>query len=52
VQRGIAQFPRAGADGPWTAEHAYEKDIARLRHGPVTDPALRFTRVDTPALVG
>ena len=43
VQRGIATFPRAGSRGPWTMEHAYERDVARLRRGPVRDAALRFT---------
>jgi cation diffusion facilitator CzcD-associated flavoprotein CzcO len=43
VKRGIASFPRGGTRGPWTAAMAYEQDTARLRHGPVEDPALRFT---------
>src|SRR5581483_991285 len=43
VRRGIANFPHAGTRGAWTAEMAYEQDVARLRHGPVEDPALRFT---------
>ncbi|MDT7636595.1 MAG: hypothetical protein QOC83_883 [Pseudonocardiales bacterium] len=42
VQRRIAAFPKAGTRGPWTAEHAYEQDVERLRRGPVEDPALRF----------
>ena len=46
VQRGIQAFPHAGTRGPWTAAMAYERDVARLRHGPVDDPELRFrTRV-------
>ncbi|GAA3168275.1 NAD(P)/FAD-dependent oxidoreductase [Streptomyces ramulosus] len=43
VQRGIGKFPRAGTRGPWTVEMAYERDVERLREGPVEDPALRFT---------
>lgn len=43
VQRGIASFPRAGAQDPWTNEHAFEKDVKRLRKAPVTDSALRFS---------
>lgn len=50
VQRAIAKFPRAGTNGPWTLKHAYEFDVARLRHGPVEDDALRFTPKQ-PALV-
>ncbi|MFF7774874.1 flavin-containing monooxygenase [Streptomyces tanashiensis] len=48
VRRGIGSFPRAGTRGPWTVEMAYEKDVERLREGPVEDRALRFT-VTTPA---
>jgi hypothetical protein len=43
VRRGVAAFPRAGASGPWTVEMAYERDVRRLRDGPVEDAALRFT---------
>lgn len=49
VQRGVAQFPRAGTTGPWTAEMAYEKDVDRLHTGPVEDSALRFS-ADRPAV--
>jgi cation diffusion facilitator CzcD-associated flavoprotein CzcO len=46
VLRGIQRFPHAGTRGPWTAEHAYERDVERLRDGPVDDPELQFrTRV-------
>ncbi|MEU9294390.1 NAD(P)/FAD-dependent oxidoreductase [Streptomyces sp. NPDC048266] len=43
VLRGIGEFPRAGTSGPWTVEMAYERDVERLREGPVEDGALRFT---------
>ncbi|MEU8526022.1 NAD(P)/FAD-dependent oxidoreductase [Streptomyces sp. NPDC048629] len=43
VQRGIARFPWAGSRGPWTVEQAYEKDVERLREGPVEDSGLQFT---------
>jgi hypothetical protein len=49
VRRRIAAFPKAGTRGPWTAEHAYERDVERLRQGPVEDPALRFTAKRTVA---
>jgi cation diffusion facilitator CzcD-associated flavoprotein CzcO len=52
VQRGIAAFPHGGDRGPWTATMAYEQDVARLRHGPVTDPELRFSGARTPSLTG
>ncbi|MEU0404512.1 NAD(P)/FAD-dependent oxidoreductase [Streptomyces sp. NPDC006197] len=43
VQRGIGMWPRRGTSGPWTVEMAYERDVERLREGPIEDPALRFT---------
>jgi cation diffusion facilitator CzcD-associated flavoprotein CzcO len=43
LERRIGAFPHAGTRGPWTAAMAYEQDVARLRHGPIADPALRFT---------
>jgi len=42
VQRGLAQFPMAGIEGPWTLEHAYEHDLDRLRNGSVIDKELHF----------
>jgi cation diffusion facilitator CzcD-associated flavoprotein CzcO len=48
VQRGVAQFPRAGGHGPWTIDMAYEKDVQRLRHEPIEDPALRFRAAPQP----
>src|SRR5205823_9528542 len=42
VLRGIQRFPHSGTRGPWTAEHAYERDVERLRDGPVDDPELQF----------
>ena len=43
VQRAVSQFPQQGSHGPWTVEMSYKADRARLRHGPVVDPALRFS---------
>jgi hypothetical protein len=42
VQRSIDLFPHQGSRGPWTAEMSYAADRARLRNGPVEDPALQF----------
>ena len=44
VQRAVEQFPKQGSHGPWTVEMSYRADQARLRKGPVEDPALRFSR--------
>jgi len=43
VQRAIDRFPKQGSRGPWTVAMNYAADRKRLRHGPVEDPALRFT---------
>lgn len=45
IQRGLAQFPKAGTEGPWTLQHAYEHDFERLRNGPVNDRELLFTKM-------
>jgi cation diffusion facilitator CzcD-associated flavoprotein CzcO len=42
VLRGVGAFPKAGTREPWTMPMAYEHDVARLRDGPVEDPALHF----------
>ena len=45
VSRGVGTFPHNGTSGVWASDMAYEQDRARLRHGPVTDPALHFGRL-------
>lgn len=42
ILRSVGDFPQQGTDGPWTIEMDYWADHARLRKGPVEDPALRF----------
>ncbi|RDJ97454.1 flavin-containing monooxygenase [Cupriavidus lacunae] len=49
VQRGMGTFPRGGTRGPWIVDHAYEKDVERLRAGLVEDSALKFTVATSPA---
>ncbi|HEY6396600.1 MAG TPA: NAD(P)/FAD-dependent oxidoreductase, partial [Solirubrobacteraceae bacterium] len=43
VKRSVDQFPKQGSHGPWTVEMSYAADRARLRRGPIEDPALHFT---------
>ena len=43
VLRSVGSFPQQGDRGPWTIEMDYWSDYARLRKGPVEDPALRFS---------
>jgi cation diffusion facilitator CzcD-associated flavoprotein CzcO len=43
ILRAIDDFPQQGTSGPWTIQMDYWADHARLRKGPVEDPALRFS---------
>jgi monooxygenase len=43
ILRGVDVFPQQGTSGPWTVEMNFKADHARLRKGPVQDPALRFS---------
>jgi len=43
ILRSIDLFPQQGTTGPWTVEMNFRADHARLRKGPVADPALRFS---------
>lgn len=50
VQRSIEHFPTAGSRDPWGLSMNYLKDLVTLRHRPISDPALRFSKVpDTGA---
>jgi monooxygenase len=53
ILRAVDDFPQQGTSGPWTVEMDYWSDHARLRKGPVDDPALRFgTAVAAKAVSG
>jgi cation diffusion facilitator CzcD-associated flavoprotein CzcO len=43
VHRAMHKFPTQGTQAPWTVEMSYKADRARLRNGPLEDPALRFS---------
>ncbi|MDG3011761.1 NAD(P)/FAD-dependent oxidoreductase [Rhodococcus sp. D2-41] len=43
VQRGVAQFPRAGSRAPWQLGMSYFHDLVSLRHGRLDDAAMRFS---------
>jgi cation diffusion facilitator CzcD-associated flavoprotein CzcO len=45
MQRSVADWPRQGSHGPWTARMDFAHDRVRLRQGGVEDPALRFGTV-------
>jgi cation diffusion facilitator CzcD-associated flavoprotein CzcO len=44
IQRVIDQLPRQGNRAPWLTSLNYVGDVKLLRHLPVTDPELRFSR--------
>jgi monooxygenase len=44
VLRSIDTFPRAGSRAPWQLGMSYAHDVVALRHGPVDDGAMKFSR--------
>ncbi|MBA3741891.1 NAD(P)/FAD-dependent oxidoreductase [Sporichthya sp.] len=52
VQRGIAQFPKAGTSGPWLVTQNYLGDVLAARRADITEDIVFSTRTRTPARVG
>jgi monooxygenase len=48
VLRSIDEFPKAGSKKPWQLGMSYAHDVVSLRHSPVEDGAMRFTRAGQP----
>jgi len=44
VLRSIDEFPKAGSRPPWQLGMSYAHDLLKLRHGPIDDGAMRFSR--------
>ncbi len=44
VLRSIDEFPKAGSRAPWQLGMSYAHDLVALRHGPVEDGAMKFSR--------
>jgi cation diffusion facilitator CzcD-associated flavoprotein CzcO len=44
VLRSIDEFPRAGSRAPWQLGMSYAHDVVSLRHRPVDDGTMRFSR--------
>ena len=44
IQRSIQQFPQQGSEAPWLITQNYARDLASLRLGGISDPALSFRR--------
>jgi len=49
VLRSIDEFPRAGSRAPWQLGMSYAHDVVSLRHRPVDDGTMRFSRALSPA---
>jgi cation diffusion facilitator CzcD-associated flavoprotein CzcO len=47
VQRSMDTFPRQGAVTPWRLNQNYPRDVRLLRHGPIEDAGVRFSRSAT-----
>ncbi|HVW41192.1 MAG TPA: NAD(P)/FAD-dependent oxidoreductase [Amycolatopsis sp.] len=50
VRRSIDEFPRAGSRPPWRLGMSYVHDLVTLRHRPIEDGILRFSRSTAAAL--
>ncbi|TDV42257.1 flavin-containing monooxygenase [Actinophytocola oryzae] len=48
VLRSMDEFPRSGSRAPWQLGMSYAHDVVSLRHRPVEDGAMRFTRAGQP----
>ncbi len=46
VQRAIDKFPRQGSAMPWKLYQNYALDLVLLRHAPVADRSMEFSRPD------
>jgi monooxygenase len=44
VLRGIDRFPKQGSRTPWRLHQNYARDIVLLRHGPLEDEGIEFSR--------
>ena len=44
VQRSVDNFPRQGTVTPWRLNQNYPRDVRLLRHGPIEDAGVRFSR--------
>jgi hypothetical protein len=49
VLRSVALLPKQGPAAPWRQYQNYPREVLLLRHGPLEDEGVRFTRA--PAAV-
>ncbi len=44
VLRSVEELPKQGSKEPWKLKQSYPFDLRTLRHGPIEDSAMRFSR--------
>jgi hypothetical protein len=49
VLRSIQELPRQGSTAPWRLHQNYLRDVRLMRHGPLEDRGIRFSRDGAPA---
>ncbi|PXY30245.1 FAD-containing monooxygenase EthA [Prauserella coralliicola] len=49
VLRGVDSMPKQGPAAPWRLYQNYPRDVLLLRHGPLDDEGMRFSRASTAA---
>jgi monooxygenase len=49
VLRSLDRLPKQGPAAPWRLHQNYPRDLLMMRHGPVADEGVRFSRVPVPA---
>ena len=48
VLRSLDEMPKQGSEPPWRLRQNYPVDLRELRHGPVDDGTMRFSRRSAP----
>lgn len=49
VLRSVAALPKQGPRAPWRLHQNYPRDVLLMRHGPLADEGVRFTRAAATA---
>jgi monooxygenase len=49
VLRSVAVLPKQGSATPWRLHQNYPRDVLMMRHGPLEDEGMRFTRAPAAA---
>ncbi len=44
VLRSLDEFPKQGSKEPWKLRQNYVFDLRAIRHGPIDDGAMQFSR--------